>query len=128
MVQVNHYTSPEISGPYSQAVRCGNFLFVGSQSSTDLKTLEFIDGTIEQQTQIVLNNIVKILNDAGYDSSHIVHCTIYLRDRNDYQKMNLVYGGYFEEGKYPTRSVIIGTEFRNPKTRVEISAIAYKPH
>lgn len=124
---VRYFTNPQSAGPYSDALQVGRFLFISNQVSINLETLEFIDGSIEQQTRQVMNNIMTLLRNAGFDSSHIVHCTIFLKNSADYSRMNLIYGGYFNEGMYPTRSVVIVSNFIHPKADVEISAIAYKP-
>jgi len=73
----------------------------------------------------VLHNLNFILQSAGYDSSHAVSATVYLKNMNDYQKMNQIYGGYFQEGNYPAR---VAVEVANlpRQANVEISLIAYK--
>jgi len=77
------------------------------------------------ETRQVLDNLNFILRSAGYDSSHGVSATVYLKNINDYQKMNLIYGGYFQDGNYPARvAVEVGNLPR--QANVEISLIAYK--
>lgn len=120
------YTNPQTSAPSSVAVQVGSLLFISSQASEDLETTEFLDGTIEQQTRQVLNNIMSILRNAGYDSTQVVSCTVYLKDMNDFPKMNLIYGGYFDENHYPARTVVAVSDLRK-RARIEISAIAWKP-
>ncbi|HOV99190.1 MAG TPA: Rid family detoxifying hydrolase [Bacteroidota bacterium] len=123
---LHYFSNPQIAGPYSPAVQAGRFLFISSQASTDLETNEFIEGTVEEQTHQSLQNIMTLLSHAGFDSSNVVQCTIYLKDLNDFTKMNLIFGGYFEEGKYPARTVVAVSDLRE-HARVEISAIAFKP-
>ena len=115
-----------VIGPYSPAVKVGNFLFVSGQIALDPQTGALKTDTIEGETQQVLDNLRRVLTAAGYDSSHVVSATVYLKNMNDYQKMNAIYGGYFQEGNYPARvAVQIGDLPR--QANVEISAIAWKP-
>jgi 2-iminobutanoate/2-iminopropanoate deaminase len=116
----------QVIGPYSPAVKVGNFLFVSGQIALDPQTGALKTDSIEGETQQVLDNLRRVLTAAGYDSSHVVSATVYLKNMNDYQKMNAVYGGYFQEGNYPARvAVQIGDLPR--QANVEISAIAWKP-
>jgi 2-iminobutanoate/2-iminopropanoate deaminase len=113
-----------VIGPYSPAVQIGRFLFVSGQIALD-STGTLKNASIEEETRQVLNNLNYILLSAGYDSSHAVSATVYMKNMNDYQKMNLVYGGYFQEGNYPAR---VAVEVANlpRQANVEISLIAYK--
>ena len=114
----------DVIGPYSPAVQIGRFLFVSGQIALD-STGTLRNENIEVETRQVLNNLNFILRSAGYDSSHAVSATVYLKNMNDYQKMNLIYGGYFQEGNYPAR---VAVEVSNlpRQANVEISLIAYK--
>lgn len=112
-------------GPYSPAVRIGNFLFVSGQIGLDQETGEIRNESIEVETRQALDNINRILLAEGYDSSDVVSATVYLRDINDYTRMNLIYGGYFQEGNYPARSTVGVTSL--PKdANVEIAVVAWK--
>ncbi len=117
--------SAEVSGPYSPAVRVGNFLFVSGQIAIDPQTGGLKNENIEMEVRQVLDNLLAVLRREGYDSSHVVSVTVYLKNMNDYQKMNLIYGGYFAEGEYPAR---VAVEVSNlpRQANVEMSAIAYK--
>jgi 2-iminobutanoate/2-iminopropanoate deaminase len=115
-----------VIGPYSPAVRVGNFLFVSGQIALDPATGAMRQEDIESETRQVLENLRRILNAAGYDSSHVVSATVYLKNMNDYQKMNLVYGGYFQDGAYPAR-VAVQVGDLPKQANIEISVIAYKP-
>ncbi len=113
-----------VIGPYSPAVQIGRFLFVSGQIALD-STGTLRNESIEIETRQVLNNLDYILRSAGYDSSHAVSATVYLKNMNDYQKMNLIYGGYFQDGNYPAR---VAVEVANlpRQANVEISLIAYR--
>lgn len=114
----------DVIGPYSPAVRIGRFLFVSGQIALD-SAGKMRNENIEVETRQVLDNLNFILRSAGYDSSHAVSATVYLKNINDYQKMNLIYGGYFQEGNYPARvAVEVGNLPR--QANVEISLIAFK--
>jgi 2-iminobutanoate/2-iminopropanoate deaminase len=115
-----------VIGPYSPAVKVGNFLFVSGQIALDPQSGALKTDNIEAETQQVLSNLRRVLAAAGYDSTHVVSATVFLKNMSDYQKMNAIYGGYFQEGNYPARvAVQIGDL---PKqANVEISAIAWKP-
>jgi 2-iminobutanoate/2-iminopropanoate deaminase len=100
-------------------------LFVSGQIGLDPESGNFAGNDIESQTKQALANLVAVLARAGYDSSEVVQCTVFLKDMKDFQKMNLIYGGFFAEDKYPARSTV---EVSNlPKNaKVEIAAIAFK--
>ncbi len=120
-----HITDAQTIGPYSPAVQVGNFLFVSGQIPLDPETQNIAGSDIETQTRQVLMNLNGILRKAGFDSSHVVQCTVYLKDIKDFQRMNLVYGGYFAEGAYPARvTVEVSNLPRN--AMIEIGAVAYK--
>ena len=118
-------TNAEVIEPYSPAVRIGNLLFVSGQIGLDPATGQLAGPEIEAQTQQALRNLGSVLSGTGFDSSHVVQCTVYLKDMNDFQRMNLIYGGYFQEGHYPARTTV---EVSNlPRNAIiEIAAIAFK--
>ena len=118
-------TDAQVIGAYSPAVQAGEFLFVSGQIGLNPETGKMVGDDIESQTRQSLENLMSILRKAGYDSSHVVQCTVYLKDINDFPKMNLLYGGFFTEGAYPTRATV---EVSNlPRMAiVEIAAVAYK--
>ncbi len=91
----------EVVGPYSPAMRVGNFLSASGQIAIDQETGNLRGENIEVETRQVLDNLTRILRSAGFDSSHVVSSTVYLKNMDDYAKMNLIYGGYFQEGGYP---------------------------
>ncbi len=120
------YPSQEVIGPYSPAVKAGPMLFVSGQTGIDPATGRLAGDNIEDQTRQTLVNLMGVLSRAGYDSSDIVQCTVFLKDMKDFQRMNLIYGGYFADSAYPARSTV---EVSNLplNARIEIAAIAVKP-
>jgi len=114
-----------VIGPYTPAVRAGRLLFVSGQIALDPETGALRNEDIETETRQVLDNIGRILRASGYDSSEVVSAVVYLTDIGDYAKMNLVYGGYFLEGRYPARTAVQVAAL--PKgANVEIAVVAYK--
>lgn len=112
-------------GPYSPAQQVGNFLFVAGQIAMNSATGQLENKDIESETRQVLDNLMKIVRSAGFDSSDVLSTTVYLKDMADFQRMNAVYGGYFAEGNYPARATVQVAGLARD-ARVEISAIAYK--
>ena len=115
--------APAAIGPYSQAVKAGNLLFISGQIPLDPATGEVVEGDITVQTHRVLDNVKAILTEAGADFSNVVKTTVFLKDMNDFVPMNRVYAEYYAEN-CPARSAVqVG---RLPKdVSVEIETIAF---
>jgi 2-iminobutanoate/2-iminopropanoate deaminase len=109
-------------GPYSPALRVGNFLFLSGQIPLDPSTGQIIDGDIRAQTTRVLENLAGLLKAAGADFSHVARTTIFMADMGDFAAVNEVYASFFS-APYPARATV--EVARLPKdVRVEIDAIA----
>jgi len=116
--------APKAIGPYSQAIETGNMLFVSGQIPIIPQTRELSQGSISEQTKLVMDNIGEILKEAGYNYNNIVKTTCLLADIKDFQEMNNVYGGYFSENP-PARSAFAVKDL--PKgAKLEIEVIASK--
>jgi 2-iminobutanoate/2-iminopropanoate deaminase len=114
--------APAAIGPYSQAVRTGNLLFVSGQIPLDAASGQLVSGTIAEETHQVMKNIQAILTVAGLSFEHIVKTSIFIKDMNNFAAINEVYAGYFSSN-FPARETV--EVARLPKdVRVEISAIA----
>ncbi len=114
--------APKAIGPYSQAIRVGQLLFLSGQVPLDPSTGQMVDGDVTAQTRRVMDNLAAVLESAGLSFAHVARTTIYLADMNDFAKVNEVYGSYFSE-PYPARATV--QVARLPKdARVEIDAIA----
>lgn len=115
--------APLAIGPYSQAVRTGNLLFVSGQIPIDPATGNLIeDKTIEAQTKRVLLNLIAIVQAAGGSAQSIVKTTVYLKDMADFAAMNSVYGTFFIAAA-PSRATVEAS--RLPKdVSIEIDCIA----
>ena len=115
--------APEAIGPYSQAIKIGNFLYTSGQISLDPKTMEMITGNIELETEKVLQNIEAILSAEGLNFGHVIKTTVYLTDLSEFTRMNQVYEKFFSNTK-PARACVQVAAL--PKgAKVEIDAIAH---
>ena len=116
--------APEPIGPYSQAIKVGNMLFLSGQVAIQKSSGNVITSNITDETQQVMKNLEEVLKAADYDFSHIVKTTIFLKDMNNFPKVNEVYGSYFTN-QPPARETVEVS--RLPKdVNVEISCIAVK--
>lgn len=114
--------APEPIGPYSQAIKAGNMLFVSGQIAINKSSGEMITATIVEETEQVMKNLSEILLAANMDFSHVVKCTIFLKDMNNFPKVNEVYGRRFSSLPPARETVEVS---RLPKdVNVEISCIA----
>ena len=114
--------APAAIGPYSQAIKAGNTIYVSGQIPIDPKTGEFAGTDIQTQTRQSLTNIKNILQSAGADMKNVVKTTVLLADIADFTAMNEVYAEFFEE-PYPARAAFQAAAL--PKgAKVEIEAIA----
>jgi 2-iminobutanoate/2-iminopropanoate deaminase len=119
-----HAPTPVI-GPYSPAVKAGPLVFVSGQIALVPATGAMVQGDIEAETRQVLANLKTVLASAGCEPADVVSATVYLKDMNNYAKVNAVYGAFFPAGKYPARVAV--EVARLPKdANVEISVIAVK--
>lgn len=115
--------APSAIGPYSQAIRAANMLFVSGQIPIDPETGKLIeDTTIKAQTRRVLDNMFAIVRAAGASPENIVRTTVFLKDMNDFAEMNTAYAEYFQSAP-PARSTVQAA--RLPRdVSVEIDCIA----
>ena len=115
--------APQAIGPYSQAIRYGDFLFVSGQVAIDPSTGDIVEGDIEVQTDRVLKNITAIVEAAGMSLQNVVKCTCFLKDMNDFQIMNEEFAKVFPV--YPPARTTVQTPLAEPEMLVEIEAVAY---
>jgi 2-iminobutanoate/2-iminopropanoate deaminase len=114
--------APQAIGPYSQAIKANGMIFASGQISLDPQTQQIVDGDIVAQTGRVLMNLEGVLKAAGSDLSKVIKTTVFLKDINDFAKMNETYGRFFKENP-PARSTVEVS--RLPKDLlVEIDVIA----
>lgn len=116
--------APKAIGPYSQAIRVGATVFLAGQIPIDPKTNQLVVGTIEEETTLVLNNLKAVLEASGMTMANVVSTQVFMKDLNDFPKMNTVYGTYFPSNPPARATVQVARLPRDVK--VEIAAIAVK--
>ena len=115
--------APAAIGPYSQAIRIGDFLYTSGQISLDPETMEMITGDIEVETEKVLKNIEAILKEDELNLNNIIKTTVYLTDLSEFGRMNQVYEKFFTDTK-PARACVQVAAL--PKgAKVEIDVVAH---
>ena len=114
--------APAAIGPYSQGVKAGGFLFLSGQIALDPKTMTVVEGDAAAQTDQAMKNMKGALESQGLDYSDVVKTTVFIKDMNEFGRINEVYGKYFAKDA-PARSCV--EVARLPKdVLVEIEAIA----
>ena len=114
--------APAAIGPYSQAIRVGNFVYTSGQLPVDPATGAFPEGGITAQTRQSLLNVQAILAEAGLSMNDVVKTTVFLADMNDFAAMNAVYADFFSE-PFPTRSAVaIKTLPKGAPAEIEVIA------
>ena len=119
---ISTLNAPEAIGPYSQAVLQNNTLYCSGQIALDPRNNELIIDNIVDETHQVMKNIHEILREANMDFNNIVKCTIFLKNMNDYIKVNEVYSTYFTSQPPAREAVQVSLLPKN--VNIEISAIA----
>ncbi len=112
---------PAPAGPYSPAVRAGDFVYVSGQVPRDPRTGELLGATIEEQSAATLANLRRVLEAAGARMEDVVAVTVYLADEDDWGAFNAVYRTVFQ-APFPARTVV-GAGLRG--VRIEISAVGF---
>ncbi len=117
--------APDPLGPYNQAVKSGNTLYISGQIPIIARTMELFSGTIKEETELVMSHLNEILEAADMHFEHVVKTSIFLDDMENFGKVNDVYGRYFDNDSAPAReTVAVKTLPKN--VRIEISMIAIK--
>ena len=117
--------APAPIGPYNQAVKVGNTLYISGQIPLIPTSMEILSGTIKEETQLVMDHLQSILEAAGMTFGHVVKSTIFLDDINNFGEVNQIYGAFFDNETAPARETVAVKTL--PKSvRVEISMIAVK--
>lgn len=121
---INTSGAPAPIGPYNQAMRVGDFLFVSGQIPMDAATGELVTSGIQDETEKVMENLSAILKEAGMDFSHVVKSSIFLTDMKQFAQVNEVYAKFFTENAPARECVQVAALPRF--VHVEISVIAAK--
>ncbi|NIQ37325.1 MAG: reactive intermediate/imine deaminase [Proteobacteria bacterium] len=120
--------APQAIGPYSQAVRVGDFLFLSGQISIDPSTGKMVEGDFKEQALRVMENVKGLLESQGLGMDSIVKTTIFLKDMKDYPKMNEIYGGYFHDNPPARSTVEVGGLPKGAAVEIEAIALATQPY
>jgi 2-iminobutanoate/2-iminopropanoate deaminase len=118
--------APAPRGPYSPAVRAGDYIFISGQISVDPLSDKTMLGDVQSETRQVLTNIKNILEGCGASMADVVRCGVYLINATDFKPMNEIYAEFFGSAK-PARTTIIVAALPLKDAKVEIDAVAYKP-
>lgn len=115
--------APAPIGPYNQAVKAGNTLYLSGQIPLNPETMELLNSTIEEETELVMSNLNAVLEAAEMTFENVVKSSIFLDDMDNFDKVNAIYGKYFDDKTAPARETVAVKTL--PKSvRVEIAMIA----
>jgi len=117
--------APAPIGPYSQAIRAGQTVYISGQIPIDPATGELVTTDIEAQTHQVMRNLRAILVEAGLSFSHVVSCTVFVKDMGMFARINAVYATYFEGVVPPARALVQVSDLPR-QVDIEIAAIAHQ--
>ncbi len=119
---VSTKNAPQAIGPYSQGVRVGNFIFTSGQIPLHPITGQVVSADVEAQTKQVLENLKNVLEAGNSDLDHVMKTTVFIKNMDDFEKINEIYGTYFKH-TYPARSCVEVSKL--PKgVLIEIEAVA----
>ena len=125
-IQISTPHAPGAIGPYSQAMRAGDLVFLSGQIPLDPATGQLVTGDIKQETAQVMKNLGAVLEAAGASFAHVVKTTIFLADMADFSAVNEVYASHFANEPPARATVQVAALPRG--ARVEIDAVAYLGH
>lgn len=118
--------APAAIGPYSQAIRIGNFLYTSGQVALDPASGAVVSGGVTEQTARAIENLKAVLTAAGASLAQVVKTTVFLKNMGDFAAMNEVYGGYFAgDGVVPPARSTVEVARLPKDALVEIEVIAY---
>lgn len=116
--------APAALGPYSQAIKVGDFVYTAGQVGLDPQAGELVGGGVEEQTRQALKNLSAVLEAAGCTFSSVVKTTVFLADMKDFAAMNAVYAGHFSADSPPARSTVqVAGLPRNALVEIECVAV-----
>jgi len=120
--EIYSINAPKPIGPYSQAIKNGNMIFISGQIAINPKTNILVNENIQKETEMVMENIHNILNECNCTFDNVVKCSIFLSNMDLFKSVNEVYGSYFNE-PYPARETV-QVSCLPKNVNIEISAIA----
>ncbi|MBI3599091.1 MAG: RidA family protein [Nitrospinae bacterium] len=116
--------APAAIGPYTQAIRVGNFIFTSGQIPLDPSTNKLIEGDITQQTKRVMENLKAVLEASGSSLKNVIKTTIFLTDLKNFEHVNKIYGEYFPDGKPARSTVQVSALPKGAGIEIEMVAVA----
>ena len=119
--------APAAIGPYSQAVRSGNFVFCSGQIPLDPKSGQIVSGDITAQTRRALDNIAALLRAEGLNFDDVVKTSVFLTNLDDFQIVNEIYGSYFKQTPPARSTVQVSALPRGANVEIEVIAAAHEP-
>jgi len=120
---INTNNAPAPIGPYNQAIRIDNMLFISGQVAINPKNNDLIQSSISDETDQVMKNLSAILKEANMDFRNVVKTTIFLSDMSYFNEVNNIYGSYLKKGQEPARETV-AVKTLPKEVNVEISMIA----
>jgi 2-iminobutanoate/2-iminopropanoate deaminase len=121
---ISTFDAPAAIGPYSQAIRSGNFIFCSGQIPLDPKSGQIVSDDVAAQTRRVLDNVSGLLKSEGLSLSDVLKTTIFLTDLSNFQVVNEIYGSYFSN-EPPARSTVqVSALPKAAKIEIEVIAVA----
>ena len=121
---INTENAPAPIGPYNQAIKINNMLFVSGQVAMNPNNNnELVNSSISDETHQVMKNLSAILEQAGMDFTNVVKTTIFLSDMSYFKEVNTIYGSYLNEGQEPARETV-AVKTLPKEVNIEISMIA----
>ena len=120
---INTNNAPAPIGPYNQAVKINNMLFISGQVAIDPNNNELVNSSISDETHQVMKNLSAILQEAGMDFTNVVKSTIFLSDMSYFNEVNIAYGSYLKDSEEPARETV-AVKTLPKEVNIEISMIA----
>jgi len=117
--------APKPRGPYTPVIRAGDFIFVSGMGPVDPASGRMSYGDIQHETRLTLTNIQRLLEAAGATLADVVKVQVFLKNGDDFQAMNAVYGEFFDQ--HPPTRTTVEVGFADPVMKIEIDCIAYYP-
>ena len=120
---INTENAPAPIGPYNQAIKIGNMLYISGQVALDPLNNNLVKSSIKEETHQVMKNLSAILEEAGMDFTNVVKTTIFLSDMSYFKEINSIYGSYLKDGEEPARETV-AVKTLPKEVNIEISMIA----
>ena len=120
---INTKNAPAPIGPYNQAIKIGNMLYISGQVALDPLNNNLVKSSIKDETNQVMKNLSAILDEAQMDFTNVVKTTIFLSDMSYFKEVNTIYGSYLKDGEEPARETV-AVKTLPKEVNIEISMIA----